>query len=145
MQPRLRGMTLMALSNKFGRSSSPPETRANSRSAIAPFTATCAAALRSSATCRKPSSIVSRVDQSRARNHPRSTIEKPPTRGAEARPARPGFAPALRVLDPILQLYVEENQSAREIVARGFDEKVVRWIQRRVDLNEYKHAPPRPA
>ena len=42
------------------------------------------------------------------------------------------------ILDQILQLYVEENQSAREIVARGFDEKVVRWIQRRVDLNEYK-------
>jgi hypothetical protein len=27
-----------------------------------------------------------------------------------------------------------------EIVARGFDEKTVRWVQRRVDLNEYKRA-----
>ena len=35
---------------------------------------------------------------------------------------------------------MEENQSAREIAARGFDEKTVRWIQRRVDLNEYKRA-----
>ena len=42
------------------------------------------------------------------------------------------------MLDQILQLYVEENQSARDIIARGFDEKTVRWIQRRVDLNEYK-------
>ena len=25
-----------------------------------------------------------------------------------------------------------------DIVARGFDEKTVRWVQRRVDLNEYK-------
>ena len=27
-----------------------------------------------------------------------------------------------------------------EIVAQGFDEKTVRWVQRRVDLNEYKRA-----
>ena len=27
-----------------------------------------------------------------------------------------------------------------EIIARGFDEKTVRWIQHRVDLNEYKRA-----
>jgi NAD+ synthase (glutamine-hydrolysing) len=44
------------------------------------------------------------------------------------------------VLDQILQLYVEENQSGRDIIARGFDEKTVRWVQRRVDLNEYKRA-----
>ncbi len=44
------------------------------------------------------------------------------------------------MLDQILQLYVEENQSGPDIVARGFDETTVRWIQRRVDLNEYKRA-----
>ena len=33
---------------------------------------------------------------------------------------------------------MEENLSARDIVARGFEEKTVRWVQRRVDLNEYK-------
>ena len=42
------------------------------------------------------------------------------------------------VLDEILRLYVEENLSARDIIAHGFDEKTVRWVQRRVDLNEYK-------
>jgi hypothetical protein len=26
----------------------------------------------------------------------------------------------------------------RDIISRGFDEKTVRWVQRRVDLNEYK-------
>jgi len=34
--------------------------------------------------------------------------------------------------------YVEENLVPRDIIARGFDEKTVRWVQRRVDLNEYK-------
>ena len=46
--------------------------------------------------------------------------------------------PPYEILDQILQLYVEENLSARDIIARGFDEKTVRWVQRRVDLNEYK-------
>ena len=35
---------------------------------------------------------------------------------------------------------LEENLSATEIVAQGFDEATVRWVQRRVDLNEYKRA-----
>ncbi len=42
------------------------------------------------------------------------------------------------MLDEILRLYVEENMSARDIIAHGFDEKTVRWVQRRVDINEYK-------
>src|SRR5436305_4281017 len=45
---------------------------------------------------------------------------------------------AYEILDEILRLYVEENLSARDIVTHGFDEKTVRWVQRRVDLNEYK-------
>jgi NAD+ synthetase len=71
---------------------------------------------------------------------PASTIEKPPS--AELKPGQvdQDSLPPYDMLDQILQLYVEENQSARQIVARGFDEKTVRWIQRRVDLNEYKRA-----
>ena len=46
--------------------------------------------------------------------------------------------PPFDVLDEILRLYVEENMSARDIIAHGFEEKTVRWVQRRVDINEYK-------
>jgi hypothetical protein len=42
------------------------------------------------------------------------------------------------VLDAILELYVEQHLGADEIVGHGFDETMVRWIQRRVDLNEWK-------
>ena len=48
--------------------------------------------------------------------------------------------PPYDVLDEILRFYVEENLSARDIISHGFDEKVVRWVVRRVDLNEYKRA-----
>ena len=69
---------------------------------------------------------------------PRATIEKPPS--AELKPGQldQDSLPPYDVLDQILQLYVEENLGAREIAARGFDETTVRWVQRRVDLNEYK-------
>jgi NH3-dependent NAD+ synthetase len=46
--------------------------------------------------------------------------------------------PPYEILDEILRLYVEEHLGTAAIVARGFDEKTVRWIIRRVDLNEYK-------
>ena len=46
--------------------------------------------------------------------------------------------PPYEILDEILRLYVEENLSRRDIVAKGFDENTVSWVARRVDLNEYK-------
>ena len=71
---------------------------------------------------------------------PVSTIEKPPS--AELKPDQKDqdTLPPYDVLDRVLQLYVEENLSAVEIIAKGFDPQTVRWIQRRVDLNEYKRA-----
>jgi hypothetical protein len=42
------------------------------------------------------------------------------------------------MLDGILELYVERHLSADEIVAHGYEENLVRWVQRRVDLNEWK-------
>jgi NAD+ synthetase len=69
---------------------------------------------------------------------PKPTIEKPPS--AELKPDQKDqdTLPEYKILDEILQLYVEENLSARDIISRGFEEKTVRWVQRRVDLNEYK-------
>jgi len=41
-------------------------------------------------------------------------------------------------LDPVLQAYVEEDQSMEAIVSRGFDPQMVAEVIRKVDLNEYK-------
>lgn len=69
---------------------------------------------------------------------PWNTIDKPPS--AELRPDQKDqdTLPPYEVLDAILELYVEQQLSTDEIIARGFDETTVRWIQRRVDLNEWK-------
>ncbi|MCP5533745.1 MAG: NAD+ synthase [Akkermansiaceae bacterium] len=69
---------------------------------------------------------------------PWNTIEKPPS--AELRPDQKDqdTLPPYDILDAILELYVEHHHSTDEIISRGYDENTVRWIQRRVDLNEWK-------
>jgi NH3-dependent NAD+ synthetase len=69
---------------------------------------------------------------------PKSTIDKPPSAELKPNQIDQDTLPPYDILDEILRLYVEENLSARDIIAHGFDEKTVRWVQRRVDLNEYK-------
>lgn len=70
---------------------------------------------------------------------PWNTIEKPPS--AELRPDQKDqdTLPPYEILDGILELYVEEQQSPEEIIENhGFEERLVRWVQRQVDLNEWK-------
>jgi len=69
---------------------------------------------------------------------PVSTIEKPPS--AELRPGQvdQDSLPPYDVLDAILKGYVEDSQSRRDLVTHGFAEEVVNDIVRKVDLNEYK-------
>lgn len=69
---------------------------------------------------------------------PASVFTKPPS--AELRPDQrdEDSLPPYGVLDPILRAYIEENLSAEEIEARGFDPTLVREIIRRVDRAEFK-------
>jgi NAD+ synthase (glutamine-hydrolysing) len=69
---------------------------------------------------------------------PQSSIDKPPS--AELRPNQTDqdSLPPYDVLDAILKGYVEEGLSSRDLIAQGFAEAVVRDIVRKVDLNEYK-------
>ncbi|HWP00594.1 MAG TPA: NAD+ synthase [Methylococcus sp.] len=75
---------------------------------------------------------------------PRRVIERPPS--AELRPDQKDedSLPPYPVLDPILELYVEQDRSIEEIVAAGFPEPLVRRVVRMVDRSEYKRrqAPP---
>jgi NAD+ synthase (glutamine-hydrolysing) len=46
--------------------------------------------------------------------------------------------PPYELLDQVLELYIEENLSSKEIIERGFDEGLVRSIISRIDRNEFK-------
>jgi NAD+ synthase (glutamine-hydrolysing) len=69
---------------------------------------------------------------------PQSSIDKLPS--AELRPNQTDqdSLPPYDVLDAVLKGYVEEGLSRRDLEAQGFADAVVRDVVRKVDLNEYK-------
>ena len=147
MQARLRGMTLMALSNKFGHLVLSTGNKSELAVGYCTIYGDMAGGL--AVISDVPKTMIYELarfinsEASRAGKGeiiPASTIEKPPS--AELRPNQKDqdTLPPYDVLDAILRLYVEDNLGVPEIVAQGFDEKMVRWVQRRVDLNEYKRA-----
>jgi len=75
---------------------------------------------------------------------PDAVLEKPPS--AELRPDQrdSDSLPEYSELDPILEGYVEEDQSIADLVAEGHDAALVARVARLVDRNEYKRrqAPP---
>jgi NAD+ synthase (glutamine-hydrolysing) len=75
---------------------------------------------------------------------PQSVIDKEPS--AELRPDQKDSdsLPAYEVLDPVIEGYVEDDESVAELVARGFDHDLARRVAQLVDRNEYKRrqAPP---
>lgn len=77
---------------------------------------------------------------------PERVITRPPS--AELRPDQKDSdsLPPYEVLDPLLELYVENQLSIPEIVARGFDEATVKRVAGLVRRSEYKRrqAPPGP-
>lgn len=139
MQSRLRGMILMSLSNKFGHLLLTTGNKSELAVGYCTIYGDMAGGL--AVISDVPKTMV--YDLARWINRdreiiPHSTIEKPPS--AELKPGQidQDTLPPYDVLDEILRLYVEENLSASDIATRGFDEKTIRWVQRRVDLNEYK-------
>ena len=69
---------------------------------------------------------------------PQNSISKPPS--AELRPDQKDTdsLPPYDILDPILFQYIEKRMGPKEIVAMGFDEKLVARILRLVNINEFK-------
>src|SRR6202453_683421 len=148
MQPRLRGMTLMALSNKFGHLLLTTGNKSELAVGYCTLYGDMCGGL--AVISDVPKTMVYRLAEWINSSSllakdgreiiPRATIEKPPS--AELKPDQrdQDTLPPYEILDPILQLYVEEQLSGAEIIARGFDETTARWVQWRVDLNEYKRA-----
>ncbi len=69
---------------------------------------------------------------------PERIITRPPT--AELKPDQTDqdTLPPYEILDPILKAYVEEDRAPEEIVAMGFDSKIVAHVIMLVDGSEYK-------
>jgi NAD+ synthase (glutamine-hydrolysing) len=77
---------------------------------------------------------------------PQSSIDKPPS--AELRPGQldTDSLPDYHLLDDLLDDYVEQDRSAADLIADGFDPAIVEDVLRKVDHAEYKRRqyPPGP-
>jgi NAD+ synthase (glutamine-hydrolysing) len=141
LQSRIRGTTLMALSNKFGWMVL--TTGNKSEMAVGYFTiygdSVGGYGVIKDVLKTRVYDLCRYVNVAAGREIiNESVITKPPS--AELRPDQRDdqSLPAYEVLDPILQLYVEDDRTAGEIIELGHDEALVRRITRLVDVNEYK-------
>ncbi|MFY0641792.1 MAG: NAD+ synthase [Bermanella sp.] len=69
---------------------------------------------------------------------PPRVITRPPSAELAPDQVDEDSLPPYPILDEILRLYIEEDQSAVSITAKGFVEEDVRRVLRLVDVNEYK-------
>jgi NAD+ synthase (glutamine-hydrolysing) len=141
LQSRIRGVVLMALSNKFGwmvLTTGNKSEMAVGYSTLYGDTAGGFAVVKD-----VPKTLVYRLCRMRngragAELVPESVLTKPPS--AELRPDQRDdqSLPPYDVLDPVLEGYVERDRTAAELVAEGFDPALVRRVVAMVDRAEYK-------
>ncbi|MDR1144580.1 MAG: NAD(+) synthase, partial [Verrucomicrobiales bacterium] len=139
LQSRLRGLTLMAIANKTGRLVLTTGNKSEFATGYCTLYGDMCGALAvlgdvSKTQVYQLARWLNRHDEI----IPRASIEKAPS--AELRPNQTDqdTLPPYADLDGILELYVVQGQSARAIVSAGYDEKLVRDLIRKFDLNEYK-------
>jgi NAD+ synthetase len=139
IQARLRGVILMALSNKFG--SLLLTTGNKSELAVGYCTLYGDMCGGLAAISDVPKTMVYRIAKWVNREKlviPAASITKPPS--AELRPNQTDqdSLPPYDVLDAILDDYVVKGRSRAEIVKAGFQPDVVDKVIRLIDLSEYK-------
>ena len=139
LQARIRGMILMALSNKFGAM----VLSTGNKSEMACGYATlygdmCGgyAPLKDVyktevwALCRYRNTISPAI--------PEVVITRPPSAELRDNQKDQDSLPPYELLDQILMRYIEQDKSRAEIIAEGFDEATVQRVVRMVLRNEYK-------
>jgi len=145
LQARSRGVILMALSNKSGRILLTTGNKSEMSVGYATLYGDMAGGYAPLIDCAK--TLV--YDLARYRNSlspviPERVITRPPS--AELAPDQQDSdsLPPYEILDPILERFIELDQSVEEIIEAGFDAATVRRVAGMVLRNEYKRrqAPP---
>lgn len=139
LQARCRGMTLMALSNKFGSI----VLSTGNKSEVAVGYATLYGDMCGGYDVLKdvPKTLVYELAKYRNRLSPvipDRVITRAPTAELRLNQLDQDNLPPYEILDPIMKLYVEENRSMVEIIAAGFEEATVKKVVAYIDRNEYK-------
>jgi NAD+ synthetase len=139
IQSRLRGVTLMALSNKFGGLVLTTGNKSEMAVGYCTLYGDMNGALAPIADVLKTDvyKIARWVNRERE-IIPADSITKPPS--AELRPGQKDqdSLPPYEILDAILDLYVVKNMGKAEIIVRGFEATVVNDVVNKINFSEYK-------
>jgi NAD+ synthase (glutamine-hydrolysing) len=139
MQSRLRGLTLMALSNKFGHLLLTTGNKSELSVGYCTIYGDMCGGL--AVISDVPKTMIYRLAKWINREGeivPVNSITKAPSAELKLNQTDQDTLPAYEILDAVLQLYVEEQLSPEDIISKGYPAETVRWIQRHVDSNEYK-------
>lgn len=139
IQARCRGILLMAVSNKTGKM----VLATGNKSEMAVGYATLYGDMAGGFAPLKdvPKTLVFKLANwrnSQSQVIPQRIIDRPPSAELRANQLDSDSLPAYDTLDPILERYIEHDQSPDEIIAAGFAPEIVNKIVRLVDRNEYK-------
>lgn len=139
VQARIRGATIMAISNRTG--ALPLTTGNKSEIAVGYCTLYGDMVGGLSVISDVPKTMVYRIARWVNRDGqriPQRTIDKPPSAELRADQKDEDSLPPYDQLDPILEGYVERHQSVEELIARGFDPGVVAAVVHLIRGAEYK-------
>lgn len=139
LQARIRGVILMALSNKFGYILLNTSNKSEAAVGYGTLYGDMNGGLSVLGDVYKTRVYeLARYINREKEIIPENIITKPPS--AELRPGQKDSdsLPDYDILDKILQEYIENRLGPSEIVALGYDEKLVKRILRLVNINEYK-------
>jgi NAD+ synthase len=145
IQARCRGLMLMAISNKTGRMVLTTGNKSEMAVGYATLYGDMAGGFAPIKDCSKL--LVYRLAHYRnsiTKAIPPRVIERAPSAELRHEQKDSDSLPPYDVLDPILELFIEDNLSVDEISARGFDRATVGRVLEMVKRNEYKRrqAPP---
>lgn len=145
IQARCRGILLMAISNKSGKM----VLTTGNKSEMAVGYATLYGDMAGGFAAIKdvPKTLVYRLSEYRnTLSHviPQRIIDRPPSAELAPDQVDEDSLPPYDVLDPILKMFIEQDQPPSEIIAKGYDAETVYRVTRMVMINEYKRrqAPP---
>jgi NAD+ synthetase len=139
VQSRLRGVTLMALSNKFGGLVLTTGNKSEMAVGYCTLYGDMNGALAPIADVLKTDVYkIARWANREREIIPSASITKPPS--AELRPGQTDqdSLPPYDVLDAILDLYVVKHLAKAQIIAQGFDARVVNDVVNKINFSEYK-------
>jgi NAD+ synthase (glutamine-hydrolysing) len=145
IQARCRGLLLMAISNKTGRMVLTTGNKSEMAVGYATLYGDMAGGFAPIKDCSKL--LVYRLADYRntiSAAIPPRVIERPPSAELRHEQKDSDSLPPYDILDPILELFIEDDLSVDEIAARGFDRATVGRVLDMVKRNEYKRrqAPP---